>query len=53
MFGWLSRCRRLCRDYERTIPHARDFIKIATIRLMAARLAQQQIHYRGIRTAVA
>jgi transposase len=52
-FGWLSRCRRLCRDYERTIAHAEDFIKIAMIRLMAARLAGQQTRYRGIRTAVA
>jgi hypothetical protein len=36
-FGWLTHCRRLCRDYERTIAHAEDFIKIAMIRLMAAR----------------
>lgn len=47
--GWLARCRRLCRDYERTIAHAEDFIKIAMIRLMAARLAGQQTRYRGIR----
>jgi hypothetical protein len=47
--GWLTRCRRLCRDYERTIAHAEDFIKIAMIRLMAARLAGQQTHYRNIR----
>src|SRR5690349_9485426 len=32
--GWLGRCRRLCRDYERTIAHAEDLIKIAMIRLM-------------------
>jgi transposase len=25
--GWLARCRRLCRDYERTIAHAEDLIK--------------------------
>lgn len=52
-FGWLTRCRRLCRDYERTIAHAEDFIKIAMIRLMAARLAGQQTRYRGIRSAAA
>jgi transposase len=52
-FGWLTRCRRLCRDYERTIAHAEDFIKVAMIRLMAARLAGQQTRYHGIRaTAV-
>jgi len=47
--GWLTRCRRLCRDYERSTAHAEDFIKIAMIRLMAARLANQQTRYRGIR----
>jgi transposase len=51
--GWLTRCRRLCRDYERTIAHAEDFIKVAMIRLMAARLAGQQTRYHGTRpTAV-
>jgi transposase len=52
-FGWLIRCRRLCRDYERTIAHAEDFIKIAMIRLMAARLAGQQTRYHNIRTTAA
>ncbi len=47
--GWLTHCRRLCRDYERTIAHAEDFIKIAMIRLMAARLAGQQTRYHNIR----
>ena len=49
--GWLTHCRRLCRDYERTIAHAEDFIKIAMIRLMAARLTGQQTVYRNIRPA--
>lgn len=48
-FGWLARCRRLCRDYERCTAHAEDFIKVAMIRLMAARLAGQQTRYRNIR----
>jgi transposase len=52
-FGWLTRCRRLCRDYERTIAHAEDFIKVATIRLMAARLAGQQTRYHNIRATAA
>jgi len=51
--GWLTRCRRLCRDYERTAAHAEDFIKIAMIRLMVARLTGQQTRYHGIRAAAA
>jgi transposase len=51
--GWLTRCRRLCRDYERTIAHAEDFIKVAMIRLMAARLAGQQTRYRNMRATAA
>jgi len=50
--GW-PRCRRLCHDYERTTAHAEDFIKIAMIRLMTARLAGRQTHYRGIRPTAA
>jgi transposase len=30
-FGWLTRCRRLCRDYERRTAHAQGLIKIAMI----------------------
>jgi transposase len=52
-FGWLTRCRRLCRDYERTIAHAEDLIKVAMIRLMAARLAGHQTRYHGIRATPA
>jgi transposase len=51
--GWLTHCRRLCRDYERSIAHAEDFIKVAMIRLMAARLAGQQTRYPDIRLAAA
>ena len=51
--GWLTHCRRLCRDYERTIAHAEDFIKLAMIRLMAARLTGQQTRYRNIRPTTA
>jgi transposase len=38
-FGWLVRNRRLARDYERLTGHSEAMIKIAMIRLMAARLA--------------
>ncbi|MGW4696118.1 IS5 family transposase [Kitasatospora cineracea] len=38
-FSWLGRCRRLARDYERKTAHAEAMIKVAMIRLMAARLA--------------
>jgi transposase len=38
-FGWLVRNRRLARDYERLTACSETMIKIAMIRLMAARLA--------------
>jgi hypothetical protein len=38
-FGWLARCRRLARDYERKTAHSEAMIQVAMIRLMAARLA--------------
>jgi transposase len=42
-FGWLTRCRRLARDYERKTAHAEAMIQFAMIRLMAARLAGEQL----------
>jgi transposase len=42
-FGWLGRCRRLGRDHERKPEHAEAMIKIAMIRLMAARLAGEDL----------
>ena len=42
-FGWLTRCRRLARDYERKTSHAEAMIKFAMIRLMAARLADEEL----------
>ncbi|WP_189244256.1 IS5 family transposase, partial [Planobispora rosea] len=38
-FAWLTRNRRLARDYERKPEYAEAMIKVAMIRLMAARLA--------------
>lgn len=46
-FGWLVRCRRLARDYERKTAHAEAMIQIAMIRLMAARLAGEDIEPHG------
>jgi transposase len=46
-FGWLTRCRRLARDYERKTAHAEAMIKVAMIRLMAARLAGEDIDPQG------
>jgi transposase len=40
-FAWLVRNRRLARDYERLTANSETMIKVAMIRLMAARLAGQ------------
>jgi transposase len=42
-FGWFTRSRRLARDYERKTEHAEAMIKVAMIRLMAARLTGRSI----------
>ncbi|WP_222262788.1 IS5 family transposase [Modestobacter marinus] len=46
-FGWLARCRRLARDYERKTAHAEAMIDVAMIRLMAARLAGEDVQPSG------
>jgi transposase len=46
-FGWLTRCRRLARDYERKTAHAEAMIDVAMIRLMAARLAGEDVEPQG------
>jgi transposase len=46
-FGWLTRCRRLGRDYERKTAHAEAMIQVAMIRLMAARLTGEEIEPHG------
>jgi transposase len=37
--AWISRCRRLARDYERHARKAAAFVRLAMIRLMLQRLA--------------
>lgn len=39
-FAWLGRCRRLARDFERTIASAEAWILVANIRLLTRRLAR-------------
>ena len=38
-FGWFSKSRRLCRDYEVRLDHSEAMIRISMIRLMLKRLA--------------
>jgi hypothetical protein len=46
-FAWLGRSRRLARDYEGKPEQAEAMIKIAMIRLMAARLAGEDYQPQG------
>lgn len=46
-FSWLTRCRRLARDYERKTAHSEAMIQVAMIRLMAARLAGETVEPSG------
>ena len=39
-FGWLSKSRRLCRDYEVRLDHSASMVRICMIRLMLRRLAK-------------
>lgn len=47
-FGWLTRNRRLARDYERLTATSEAMIKIAMIRLMATRLAGQRVTWSNV-----
>ena len=46
-YALLTRSRRLARDYERKTEHAEAMIKVAMIRLMAARLTGHHIEPHG------
>jgi len=39
-FAWLGRCRRLAKDFERTIASAEAWIFVANIRLLTRRIAR-------------
>jgi transposase len=39
-FAWISRCRRLCRDFERYARTVAAFIRLAMIRIMLRRLTK-------------
>jgi hypothetical protein len=40
-FSWLSRNRRLSKDYERKVQTSETFIEVAMIRLLVARLGRR------------
>ena len=42
-FGWLRRCRRLGREYERRTDSGEALVQLASIRLMLGRLAPSQV----------
>ncbi|MGY3333437.1 transposase [Mesorhizobium sp. USDA 4775] len=39
-FAWLGRCRRLAKDFERSIESAQAWVFIANIRMLTRRLAR-------------
>ncbi|MBB4245479.1 transposase [Rhizobium tropici] len=39
-FAWLGRCRRLAKDWEKTVASAEAWITIAHIRILTRRLAR-------------
>lgn len=43
-FAWLGRCRRLAKDFERSIESAQAWVFIANIRMLTRRLARALKH---------
>lgn len=41
-FGWLGRCRRLAKDFERTIASALAWLQLAVVRLLLRRLGRAE-----------
>lgn len=41
-FGWLGRCRRLSKDFERTIASALAWLQLAVIRILLRRLGRAE-----------
>ncbi len=42
-FGWLRRCRRLSRDFERSIASALAWLLLALSRVLMRRLGRMQV----------
>lgn len=42
-FGWLYKCRRLCRDYEVRTDHSEAMVRICMIRIMVRRVAKRYV----------
>ncbi|WP_408862023.1 transposase [Acidocella aquatica] len=40
-FAWLSRCRRLAKDFEATIASATAWVLLANIRILTRKIARQ------------
>ena len=43
-FGWLGRCRRLAKDFERTIASSLAWLQMAVIRILRRRLGRAETH---------
>jgi Transposase DDE domain len=43
-FGWLSRNRRMSKDYERKVQTSETFIEVVMARLLLVRLGRQTKH---------
>ena len=41
-FGWLGRCRRLAKDYERSLESSLAWLQLAIIRIMVRRLGRAE-----------
>ena len=42
-FGWLRRCRRLSKDFERSIASALAWLRLTLIRVLMRRIARNQV----------
>jgi len=42
IFAWLPRCRRLAKDFEKSIESATAFLQIASIRMLTRKIARHR-----------
>ena len=47
-FGWLGRCRRLAKDYERRFTSSLAWLQLAIIRILIRRLGRAETHSRTL-----